>query len=299
MTIKELNRELLDAHTVNNLNKISLILINLFNAGQYSVLRKISEIISDYVNIEISYDGKGFSKFMMLYHPDRAVFHINEINRLTVQNNFDGLLMYSHILRLERIEEIAYSLESYEDIDYSPVYDWDFEAEGFNIVYDIQPKKIIKTRTTTRLIGYTFYDAIKIREYGDTEIEFPPYYLEDIEEFELSTSDIIDLDGVQFCIHATTIDVSNNRITDLSPLTGLANLEELDLSYNEIGDIDVLSNLRNLKSVLLSNNSIDDISPLFGLEKLEYADLSGNKINIEQINRLLDQGVCVDFENRT
>jgi Leucine-rich repeat (LRR) protein len=299
MTIKELNKELLDAYTVNNLNKISLTLINLFNAGQYSVLRKISEIISDYINIEISDDGKGFSKFMMLYHPDRAVFHINEINRLTVQNNFDSLLMYSHILRLERIEEIANSLESYEEIDYSPVYDWDFETEGFNIVYDIQPKKIIKTRTTTRLIGYTFYDAIKIRECGDTEIEFPPYYLEDIEEFELSSSDIIDLDGVQFCIHATTIDVSNNRITDLSPLIDLAKLEKLDLSDNEIGDIDVLSNLRNLKSVLLSNNNIDDISPLFGLEKLEYAELSGNKINIEQINRLMDQGVCVDFENWT
>jgi Leucine-rich repeat (LRR) protein len=299
MTIKELNKELLDAYTVNNLNKISLTLINLFNAGQYSVLRKISEIISDYINIEISDDGKGFSKFMMLYHPDRAVFHINEINRLTVQNNFDSLLMYSHILRLERIEEIANSLESYEEIDYSPVYDWDFETEGFNIVYDIQPKKIIKTRTTTRLIGYTFYDAIKIRECGDTEIEFPPYYLEDIEEFELSSSDIIDLDGVQFCIHATTIDVSNNRITDLSPLIDLAKLEKLDLSDNEIGDIDVLSNLRNLKSVLLSNNNIDDISPLFGLEKLEYAELSGNKINIEQINRLMDQGVCVDFENGT
>jgi Leucine-rich repeat (LRR) protein len=299
MTIKELNKELLDAYTVNNLNKISLTLINLFNAGQYSVLRKISEIISDYINIEISDDGKGFSKFMMLYHPDRAVFHINEINRLTVQNNFDSLLMYSHILRLERIEEIANSLESYEEIDYSPVYDWDFETEGFNIVYDIQPKKIIKTRTTTRLIGYTFYDAIKIRECGDTEIEFPPYYLEDIEEFELSSSDIIDLDGVQFCIHATTIDVSNNRITDLSPLIDLAKLEKLDLSDNEIGDIDVLSNLRNLKSVLLSNNNIDDISPLFGLEKLEYAELSGNKINIEQINRLMDQGVCVDFESGT
>jgi Leucine-rich repeat (LRR) protein len=299
MTIKELNKELLDAYTVNTLNKISLTLINLFNAGQYSVLRKISEIISDYINIEISDDGKGFSKFMMLYHPDRAVFHINEINRLTVQNNFDSLLMYSHILRLERIEEIANSLESYEEIDYSPVYDWDFETEGFNIVYDIQPKKIIKTRTTTRLIGYTFYDAIKIRECGDTEIEFPPYYLEDIEEFELSSSDIIDLDGVQFCIHATTIDVSNNRITDLSPLIDLAKLEKLDLSDNEIGDIDVLSNLRNLKSVLLSNNNIDDISPLFGLEKLEYAELSGNKINIEQINRLMDQGVCVDFENGT
>jgi hypothetical protein len=51
-------------------------------------------------------------------------------------------------------------------------------------------------------------------------------YLEDFEEFELSSSDIDDLDGVQFCIHAKSINVSNNRIFDLSYLSDLTQLEE-------------------------------------------------------------------------
>ena len=297
MTITELNKELLEAYTVGNLNKISLTLINLFKTKQYSILQKIAEIISDFINIEISNDGKGFSKFMMLYHPDRASFHINEINRLTERDNFNELLNYSHILRLERIEEISSSLNSYEDIDYAPVYDWDFETEGFSVVYDTQPIEIIKTKTKTKLVGYTFYDAIKLREYGHTEIEYPSFYLEEIEDFELSSSDINDLDGVQFCIHATTIDVSNNRISDLSPLIGLTNLEELNLSDNQIGYIDGLSNLIGLKSVLLSNNFIEDITPLFELEKLEFVDISGNKISPEQIDKLIDLGVTVTFEN--
>jgi Leucine-rich repeat (LRR) protein len=222
-------------------------------------------------------------------------YHINEINRLTEQNNFDGLLEYSHILKLEHIEEISSSLNSYEDIDYAPVYDWDIDTEGFSIIYDIQPVEIIKTRIKTELIGYTFYDAIKIREYGHTDIEYPSFYLEDIEEFELSSSDINDLDGVQFCINAKTIDVSNNRITDLTPLIGLTNLEELNLSDNQIGYIDGLSNLTNLKSVQLSNNYIEDISPLFELKLLEYADLRVNKVDIKQINELIDSGVTVDY----
>jgi Leucine-rich repeat (LRR) protein len=297
MTIAELNKELLEAYTVGNLNKLSLTLINLFKSKQYSILQKIAEIISDFVDIKITNDGKGFSKFMMLYHPDRASFHINEINKLTEQGNFNDLLNYSHILRLERIEEIASSLNSYEDIDYAPVYDWDFETEGFSVFYDTQESEIIKTKTKTKLIGYTFYDAIKLREYGHTEIEYPSFYLEDIEEFELSSSDINDLDGVQYCIHATTIDVSNNRISDLSPLTGLSNLEELNLSDNQIGYIDGLSNLIGLRSVSLSNNLIEDISPLFELEKLEYVDISGNKISPEQIDKLIDLGITVTFEN--
>ena len=151
MTIAELNKELLEAYTVDNLNKISLTLINLFKSKQYSILQKIAEMLSDFVDIEITNDGKGFSRFMMLYHPDRASFHINEINKLTERNNFSDLLNYSHILKLERIEEIASSLNSYEDIDYAPVYDWDFETEGFSVVYDNQPIEIIKTKTKTKV----------------------------------------------------------------------------------------------------------------------------------------------------
>jgi hypothetical protein len=297
MTVKELSDQLLEAYTVSNLNKISLVLINLFSTKQYSVLQRISEILSDFTDLHISDDGKGFSKFMMLYHPDRASLHINEINRLAEQNNFDALLEYSHILKLERIEEIASSISSYEDIDYAPVYDWDFDTEGFSVIYDTQPAKNIKAKTSSKLVGYTFYDAIKLREYGHTEIEYPSFYLEDIEEFELSGSDINDLDGVQFCTHATAIDVSDNRISDLSPLSTLANLEELNLSDNQIGYIDGLSNLTGLKTLFISNNLIDDITPLFELEKLEYVDLSGNSISPEQIDRLTETGVTVTFDS--
>lgn len=297
MTVEELREKLLEAYEVSNLNRISLILINLFRAKQFSVLQKISDMLSDLVSIPVSDDGKGFSKFMMLYHPDRAEFHINEINRLAMQNNFDALLEYSHILKLNRIEEIASSLSSYEDIDYSPVYEWDFATEGFSVISDTPQVKEVRTRTSTKPVGYTFYDAIKLREYGHTDIEYPSFYLEDIEEFELSGSDIIDLDGIQYCIHATVIDVSDNRISDLSPLTGLRNLGELNLSDNKIGYIDAISNLTGLKTLFLANNFIEDIDPLFELEKLEYVDLSGNSISPDQIAGLTEAGVTVVFEN--
>ncbi len=295
MKIKELQQMLLEAYTVKNLNNISLTLINLYKASNYATLQKISEIISDFVTVTVKDDGKGFSKLIMLYHPDRAGYHIKEINRLAAENNIDRLLEYSHILKLERIDEITVSLRSYEDIDYSPVYDWDIETEGFTIISDNEPVEIVKTKTNTELIGYAFYDAIKIREYGHTDIEYPSIYLEDIEEFELSSSDINDLDGVQFCINAKTIDVSNNRISDLTPLFGLTNLEELNLSDNQIGYIDGIGNLVNLKSILLSDNCIEDISPLFELKMLEYADLKENKIDLQQVKALIESGVIVDY----
>jgi Leucine-rich repeat (LRR) protein len=295
MTIKELQKNLLEAYSVKNLNYIALTLINLQKNQQYSILRKIAEIISDFVQIEITDEGKGFSKLMMLYHPDRAGFHVKEINNLAEQGNFDKLLEYSHILKLQQIEEIANSLDSYEDIDYSPVYEWDTDVEGFSIIKDNSSGTKTKTKTNSKARTYNFYDAIKIRQYGHTEIDFPTYYLEDFDEFELASCDIDDLDGVQFCVHAKRIDVSDNKIYDLLPLIGLTCIEELDLSDNKIHDIMILRSLVNLKSVNLSNNLIEDISPLLKLENLEYVDLSGNKVDLEKINELIELGVTVEY----
>jgi hypothetical protein len=291
MTIKELQNKLHTAYDISNLNRISLTLLNLFKTKQFTILRKIAEIISDCIRIDIKENGRGFNKFMLLYHPDRAKHHLNEIDRLAAANDYDGLLEYMHILRLERIEEIAGSLDSFEDIDYEPVYEWDFEAEGFRTFYDNE-KTVFRVSKGKKC---NFYDAIKMRVYGHTDIEYPFYYLHDYEEFELSASDINDLDGVQFCIHAKTIDVSDNYISDLSFLSGLAELEELNLSDNEIGFIDPLIFLKKLKILNISNNNIDDITPLLNLRNLEYVNVSGNSVSRAQIDDLIKADINVDF----
>lgn len=297
MTVKELHNDLVEAYSVNNLNNISLTLINLFKNKQFSILQKISDIIKDFTDIRIGNDGKGFSRLMMLYHPDRAVYHVSEINRLAAENNMDGLMKYSHIMKLDRIGELADSFQSFEtdDIDYSPVYDWDMsdlEEEGFRI-FDVNERE--DKLTDFKKNGCSFYDALKIREFGDPDANYPLYYLEEMEDFEMSSYGINNLDGIQLCVHARTIDLSNNKISDLSPIIELEDIEVLDLSDNELGFIDEISTLIRLKSIHLSNNYIRDISPLFTLDKLEYVDISGNQVDPAQISRLSGLGVTVDY----
>jgi hypothetical protein len=282
MTTDDLHHKLKEAYASQNLNRITVTLINLYK-----------EKISESVEIIIDPDGKYFSKLMMLYHPDRGDFHRNEIDRLAGNQNHDGLLGYAHILMLGRIEEIAATLSSYEDIDYSPVYEWDVNADGFNIVADNNPNRSEKQDHPKKKRHFNFYDAVKIRMYGNIKAEFPSHYLEDIEEFELAQSEINDLDGVQFCIHATSMDLSGNAINDISLLWGLTLLEELDLSDNKLEEIEILVNLRNLKSLNLSNNAVKDISYLLHLPKLEYVDLTGLKVHPSYIRDLEESGVTV------
>lgn len=291
MTIKDLHQKLIEAYTLRNLNRISLTLILLYKNKQFSILQKIANILEDFFDIEIGSNGKGFSKLIKLYHPDRLDYYLNDIQDLFEKNNFDGMLEHTHILKLERIEEISSSLNSYEDMDYSPVYDWDSNADGYNVIHESEKPR----KTHTKSVGYNFYDAIKMRQYGNTDIEFPSYYLEDIEDFELASSDITDLEGVQYCLHAKSMDLSDNRIVDLELLENLGNLEELNLSDNQIEHIDSLGNLINLRRIFLSNNNINDISSLLELENLDFVELTGNKIPLEQIEELKESGVVIEI----
>ncbi|WP_372949960.1 leucine-rich repeat domain-containing protein [Mariniphaga sp.] len=295
MNLKELKNKLLAAYSAENLNRISVILINFYKNQQFSSLQTIAEILSEFVWIEVDENGKGFAKFMMLYHPDRGEFHRSEISRLADTGNFDQLLEYSHILKLERIEEIESALDSIGDIDYSPVYDWDFDSEGFTVVNEKRNTSDTEQETFRKNKKLTLYDAIKIRYYGQTKKEFPTWYLEDLDELELSASDIGNLDGIQYCVHTKNLDLSDNYIVDLTPMENLRVVEELNLANNRIEIIDALGNLINLKILDLSDNKITDIEPILELPLLEYVNLSGNKISSDQINRLEELDIDVDI----
>jgi Leucine-rich repeat (LRR) protein len=72
--------------------------------------------------------------------------------------------------------------------------------------------------------------------------------------------------------------LSNNRITDISPLAELTNLQTLRLNENQITDISPLAELTELTELYLSENRIADLSPLAGLTGLQRLELNRNQI---------------------
>ena len=291
---KDLSERLLAAWSEANLNKITRNLIRLYKEKEFEKLNIISGMLSEWVEIVIESDGKGFAKIISLYHPDRGEYYRGLIGAAAKQADAVTLARFEHVFVIQDIEEIAANIDSFEDIDYHPEYEWDVKDCGFSYFQD-KKKKPRNGKRKARLDGYSFYEAMQIRQYGDIDTTFPTYYLEDMDEIELSESEIDDLDGVEYCIHTISLDLSFNRIYDLSPLASLGSLQELNLSNNQIEYIDDISNLQQLKSIDLSNNSIGDILPLLEIEALEYADLSGNKISPDQIKVLRDVGVMVDY----
>jgi Leucine-rich repeat (LRR) protein len=296
MKIKELYSELVEAYSNENLNQITGKLILLYKNKNYSKIREISNKISKYVPIDEEKDAKCFSRLIMLYHPDRGEQIRKTIQTFYENGDIDNLSKHSHILLISDMDFIPVTTVDV-DVDYTPEYAWDGKQnDGFSYRdsdLDIEPEARGENEPFSNNYEKSFYNTIKIRVYGNIETEFPSYYLEDYEEFELAFSGLELLDGVEYCTHVKVLDISNNEVSDLSNLWDLKNLEELYIANNKIGYIDSLSNLLKLRVLDISGNQIDDISPIFNLEKLEYVNLIGNQLSEMQINQLKDKGVLV------
>lgn len=291
MVIDKLYKDLMEAYSDKNLNRITGKLIELYKNKNHATIREIANRISHYVSIDEENDAKCFSKLIMLYHPDRAELFFKNINSLYANNDKDGLTKYAHILLIDDIGTIKVVSEDY-DIDYHPEYMWDdIREEDYNIVdsdsreynEEFDPEEIEKS----------FYNAIKMREFGHLNATIPTWYLEDFDEFEMAYSGLDSLDGVEYCKHVIILNVSNNEISDISNLWNLRQLEELYLGNNQITEVDTLSNLLKLRVIDLSGNQINDITPLLELENLEYLNLVGNEIPKHQLEELKLKDILV------
>lgn len=292
--IEELYQKLKEAYSHNNLNRITRKLIELYKAKDFGKIRGLANKVSRYVPINEEQDARCFSKLAVLYHPDKGQMINAQLLQHYNENDLKSLENYAHVLLLDTIDEIVVTPRD-ESIDYSPEYEWDYqEKEGFSVFGENDNDN----EKDNQFVEYerSFYNEVKYRQYGDLAIEFPPHYLEDFEDFEMAECGMETLDGIEYCIHAKIVDLSGNKLTDITELGALINLEELYLANNEIGYIDILSNLPKLKVLDISGNQVDDLSPLLDLDELEYVNLIDNPVSEDQVEELQQKGVVVMFQ---
>ena len=120
----------------------------------------------------------------------------------------------------------------------------------------------------------------------------------------LNDKGISDITGLEFATNIKQLDISQNPLTDLRPLSNLIqltglhfwhfpgnstnldlrplasliNLEVLFFEGNGISDITPLAGLRELRELYLTNNWIEEVHSLAGLINLEMLFLEGNGV---------------------
>lgn len=123
--------------------------------------------------------------------------------------------------------------------------------------------------------------AAKVTIAGtEYDIGTPSLTLRDMSLTDASLEDIARLYAL------TSLNLSQNSLSDISALTALGGLTVLDLSENEIFDLNPLAELPGLRILYLDNNPITDFSPLYKLQNLTMLSIKGMEISEEQLKAL-------------
>jgi len=292
ITDHTLYRQLKNAYTSENLTKISEQILRLYHHKQYEPLRALASAIG----VPEHYEGRQLlAKLMMLYHPDRLGHYQRSLESDSMNDR--RLADIRHILialrtislfeadtataRQDRDPDLPEEEHVWEDPEEACDPDTPEDDAGRDLYYGENDN--------------SFYTLFKKSMYGRTNIILPSCLLEDIDELELANRGIDSLEGLAYCRHLVTLDLSGNTLTNLEGMEGLGCLEELYVAENRIGYIDALSYLGRLRILDLSGNEVDDLSPLLELEHLELVNLSENPVPQNQIDLLKARGCLVLF----
>lgn len=292
MEIADLYNNLKQAYTAGNLHLISSRIINMFREHQYDALRAVQKVVSGFIPCEEDKINRVFSRLIMLYHPDRLRQSLEQMEDAYKKGDFEALYGMSHILTVQNLEPEKVTVSSIiTEEDLAEEFGWDEEADGYSYFMDKEQDPEEEDELGT--INRSFLTTLKRRVYGNLNVDFPIYLLEDLEEIEMADYEIESLDGIEACRYTRVVDLTNNNLTDLTELGELRQLERLYLANNHIGMIDSLSNLTVLQVLDISYNDIDDLTSLFDLSHLSYLNVMGNRIPAWQLEKLQLKGVTV------
>jgi internalin A len=100
-----------------------------------------------------------------------------------------------------------------------------------------------------------------------------------VKDLDASSSGITSAVGIQNLTGLATLNLFDNAVSDLSPLSSLTGLTELSAASNSASDLSPLSTLTNLVHLQMGSNGITDISPLSPLTGLTRLVLGVNSIS--------------------
>lgn len=108
-----------------------------------------------------------------------------------------------------------------------------------------------------------------------------------LEELTLSGCGLSTTAGLENATELVYLDLSNNTIRNISPLSSLRNLKEVYLQNNALSDLSSLSSIKTITRLNVSGNALTTITPICNITGLVWLDASNNQLNtLDQIGNL-------------
>ncbi|PSN14916.1 hypothetical protein C7293_09530 [filamentous cyanobacterium CCT1] len=95
----------------------------------------------------------------------------------------------------------------------------------------------------------------------------------------LSQTQVSDVSPLSGLAQLSSLDLSRTQVSDVSPLSGLAQLSYLSLEQTQVSDVSPLSGLAQLRELFLAQTQVSDVSPLSDLAQLSYLSLAQTQVS--------------------
>ena len=111
-----------------------------------------------------------------------------------------------------------------------------------------------------------------------------------LEQLTISNCGLSTAAGLETAVGLTYLDLSQNTIRDLSPLSGMNHLQEAYLQNNAINDLSALSGLTELAKLDVSFNLLTALNPIYECASLTHLTAGNNTVDsltgIEKLTQL-------------
>lgn len=129
------------------------------------------------------------------------------------------------------------------------------------------------------LTGLTVLSRLDLRWNSITNTSVVLPHLTNLTSLYLDGTSLSNVPPLQKLGRLSLLSLSQNHISDLSPLVSLTNLTYLSANVNPISNLEPISNLPNLIGLELHGNSISNVGFMTALHQLNYANLAYNSIS--------------------
>lgn len=110
-----------------------------------------------------------------------------------------------------------------------------------------------------------------------------------LEEIDLSGKNLRSLRPITRFVKLKKLDISDNPVEELLPLSEVKTLEQVKAKSTQIRDLSALSVCKELKWLDFENSPIDRILPVVSLPLLSYLDINGGNVSVDEIPEFLHQ----------
>lgn len=261
------------------------------NLENLEFLSTVDSLLNIYASRNNISDLSPLSGYDRLYMCDLSVNNISDISALPVENLDDldlstnSISDISHIHNMESI--------SYLDLAYNQITDIS-ALEGCHKLHNL------------KLNNNNISDISAIRDcfrihtldisYNQVSDISAVATIDDLERFTARSNQITDISSLASCetlkSKASSLDLRDNQISDISGFNGYTSLKHIYISNNNITDISPLAGCSSLTHIWANNNQISDVSPLGKLINLNGLQIVDNPISdLSGLNMVGSEGV--------